>query len=323
MYFPVSGVEVFPLIPPLLALIISSLTASAGVSGAFLLLPFQVSVLNFTSPAVSPTNLIYNIVAIPGGLYRYIKEGRMAWPLTLAVVIGTLPGVFLGAIIRIKYLPDPKSFKLFVGLVLLYLGYRLLSEIMGWNKQLKERNKAMNEKFAEQVAKLKEQNISRLNAGLPSEAVVKTKSVSLKKVEYEFWGETYSFGTMTIFTLALVVGIIGGIYGIGGGAIISPFCVAILGLPIYTVAGASLAGTFITSIVGVIYYHILAVSSFAANQAVAPDWALGVLFGVGGLLGTYIGAYVQKFLPDRIIKIILVALILFLALSYIGQFFLS
>ena len=32
-----------------------------GVSGAFLLLPFQVSVLGFTSPAVSPTNLIFNI----------------------------------------------------------------------------------------------------------------------------------------------------------------------------------------------------------------------------------------------------------------------
>src|SRR5690554_249991 len=101
MYFPVSGVEVSPFIPPLVAFVVASLTASAGVSGAFLLLPFQVSVLNFTSPAVSPTNLIYNIVAIPGGLYRYIKEGRMAWPLTWAVVIGTLPGVFVGAWVRI------------------------------------------------------------------------------------------------------------------------------------------------------------------------------------------------------------------------------
>ncbi|MCL4440277.1 MAG: sulfite exporter TauE/SafE family protein, partial [Firmicutes bacterium] len=73
MFFPVSGVEINPLIPPLVAFLISSLTAPAGVSGAFLLLPFQMSVLNYTSPSVSPTNMIYNIVAIPGGLYRYIK----------------------------------------------------------------------------------------------------------------------------------------------------------------------------------------------------------------------------------------------------------
>ena len=38
----------------------------------------KMSVLNFTSPSVSPTNLIYNIVAIPGGLAKLIKEGRMA-----------------------------------------------------------------------------------------------------------------------------------------------------------------------------------------------------------------------------------------------------
>ena len=53
MLFPVSGVEVNPLIPPLIALVVSTFTSMGGVSGAFLLLPFQVSILNFTSPAVS------------------------------------------------------------------------------------------------------------------------------------------------------------------------------------------------------------------------------------------------------------------------------
>ncbi|AQS59212.1 sulfite exporter TauE/SafE family protein [Desulforamulus ferrireducens] len=321
MHFPVSGVDVLPIIPPLVAFLVSSLTASAGVSGAFLLLPFQMSVLNYTSPSVSPTNLIYNIVAIPGGLYRFIKEGRMAWPLTWAVVIGTLPGVFVGAWVRIRYLPDPKAFKVFVGFVLLYLGYRLLSDLFGWNKKVQEQNKIMKKKFAEQVAKMKEENSSRLAAGLPAEAVVKTKRVSWQKIEYEFWGETYSFSGIAILTLSLGVGLIGGIYGIGGGAIISPFCVAVLGLPIYTVAGAALAGTFITSIAGVIYYHLLAMSNVAAGAAVAPDWALGALFGIGGLLGTYVGARIQKFLPDKIIKIVLTMLIMYLALNYIGQYF--
>lgn len=321
MYFPVSGVEVMLFIPPLVAFLVSSLTASAGVSGAFLLMPFQMSVLNFTSPAVSPTNMIYNIVAIPGALYTYIKEGRMAWPLTWAIIIGTLPGVFFGAWIRILYLPDPKIFKLFVGLVLLYLGYRLLSEVMGWNKKAKARNKLMQDKFADQVAKLKEANSSRIASGLPTEAVVKTKSISLKKIEYDFWGETYSFNTLSILMLALVVGIIGGIYGIGGGAIIAPFCVAVLGLPIYTVAGAAMAGTFITSITGVFYYHLLATSSIAAGVNVSPDWTLGILFGVGGLLGTYVGARFQKYLPDKVIKVILTFLILFLSITYISQYF--
>ena len=89
VHFPVSGVEVNPLLPLLVAFAVSALTAPAGVSGAFLLLPFQVSVLGFTSPAVSPTNLVYNIFATPGGVYRYVREGRVVWPLAWAVILGT------------------------------------------------------------------------------------------------------------------------------------------------------------------------------------------------------------------------------------------
>ncbi|MDH5768054.1 MAG: sulfite exporter TauE/SafE family protein, partial [Nitrospirota bacterium] len=91
MLFPVSGVETYIFIPPLVALVVSFFTSMGGVSGAFLLLPFQVSVLNFTSPSVSSTNFVYNIVAIPSGVYRYLKEGRMPWPLTNIVILGTLP----------------------------------------------------------------------------------------------------------------------------------------------------------------------------------------------------------------------------------------
>ena len=125
MFFPVSGVEVNPLIPPLIALVVSTFTSMGGVSGAFLLLPFQVSILNFTSPAVSPTNLVFNIVAIPSGVYRFIREGRMNWPVAGATILGTLPGLWFGALIRKDWLPNPHHFKLFVGCGLLYIGLRL------------------------------------------------------------------------------------------------------------------------------------------------------------------------------------------------------
>ena len=65
MHFPVSGVDCPLWLPPLVAFVISLFTSMGGVSGAFLLLPFQMSFLGFTSPAVSPTNLVFNIVAIP------------------------------------------------------------------------------------------------------------------------------------------------------------------------------------------------------------------------------------------------------------------
>ena len=128
VFFPVSGVEINILVPPLIALLISFFTSMGGVSGAFLLLPFQMSFLHYTSPSVSGTNHVFNVIAIPSGVYRYIREGRMAWPLTWLIVAGTLPGVFIGYYVRVLYLPDPRAFKVFVGCVLLFVGIRLFRE---------------------------------------------------------------------------------------------------------------------------------------------------------------------------------------------------
>ncbi len=316
MLFPVSGVKTYIFIPPLVAFVLSFFTSMGGVSGAFLLLPFQMSYLHFTSPAVSSTNFLYNIVAIPSGVYRYIKDGRMAWPLTMIVIAGTLPGVFLGYYLRILYLPDPRAFKLFVGCVLLYIGVRLLYEFSGRGSS--GQSKGLEEKFRLRSEELKKSVQSKIASGLPADAVVRTLSVTAKKVEYEFWGETFSFSTPAMFFLALVVGVIGGTYGIGGGAIIAPFCVAIFKLPVYTVAGAALMGTFLTSIVGIIFYTLVPIKE---GVATSPDWLLGFLFGIGGFAGMYLGARLQKYMPQRYIKLLLGVLIVYVSASYIIQFF--
>ncbi|TAL25532.1 MAG: sulfite exporter TauE/SafE family protein [Nitrospirae bacterium] len=318
MLFPVSGVKTYIFVPPLVALFVSFFTSMGGVSGAFLLLPFQMSALKYISPSVSATNFVFNIVAIPSGVYRYIKEGRMAWPLTWVVILGTLPGVFIGYFLRINYLPDPRAFKLFVGIVLLYIGFRLLYEMTSKIDAGMIKIKALEDKFRHRASEMMKKESSRLAAGLPKDAVVKTISVGIKRIEYEFWGERFSFSTMGMFALSLVVGIIGGTYGIGGGAIIAPFCVAVFQLPVYTVAGAALMGTFLTSIAGVTFYSIMPNSS---GLSTSPDWLLGFLFGAGGFVGVYLGARFQKFMPQRFIKLMLGIIIVSLALGYISQFF--
>ncbi|MBI5664891.1 MAG: sulfite exporter TauE/SafE family protein [Nitrospirae bacterium] len=316
--FPVSGVKTYIFIPPLVALVVSFFTSMGGVSGAFLLLPFQMDFLKYTSPSVSATNFVFNIVAIPSGVYRYIKEGRMAWPLTWIVIVGTLPGVLIGYYLRVLYLPDPRAFKLFVGCVLLYIGSRLFYETTGMAAKGKTQMKALEDKFKQRTEELRKQQNARLASGLPKEAVVKTLSFSLTRVEYEFWGEKFSYSTPAMFLLAFIVGIIGGTYGIGGGAIIAPFCVAVFRLPVYTVAGAALMGTFLTSIAGVVLYSVMPATQ---GLSTSPDWLLGFMFGAGGFAGMYLGARFQKFMPQKFIKLMLGAIILFLAAKYILQFF--
>lgn len=300
-HFPVSGVETWVFVPPLVAFVVSFFTSMGGVSGAFLLLPFQMSFLGYTSPSVSATNQVFNVVAIPSGVYRYIREGRMVWPLTWAVVIGTLPGVFIGAWARISYLPDPKNFKFFAGLVLLYIGVRL-----AWD--------TLKGKGGTALAK-------RGNPSADTACIgISDTRFSLTRVEYTFAGECYAFSPGWVFFLCFIVGVVGGIYGIGGGAIVAPFFVAIFKMPVYTVAGAALMGTFITSVAGVIFYQLMAIY-LDTGMAVAPDWILGALFGIGGVGGMYLGARCQKFVPVRAIKSILSASILFVAFQYVLGFF--
>jgi len=283
--FPISGVTTSILIPPLVSFFIAFLCASGGVSGAFLLLPFQVSVLGFTTPSVSATNHLYNVFSIPFGVYRYWKEKRFFFPLTLVIILGTLPGVIVGYFLRILFFNELKKFKLLVGLVLLSIATRLVYEIFAVKKEIK------------------------FSSDPPQ-----TLTFNWKKLKFVYSGKVFELNSFFITLLALFIGTIGGIYGIGGGALMAPILLAFFRLPAYVFAGATLAGTCITSIVGVIIFTL------GGHQ---PDWLLGLFLGIGGALGLFCGARLQKYMPQKLIRIIITAGVLFIGYNYVTSFFKS
>ncbi|MBS1260996.1 MAG: hypothetical protein MAG453_00314 [Calditrichaeota bacterium] len=292
--FPISGVETFWWLPVVVMFVISSLTSTGGVSGAFLLLPFQMSVLGFTGPAVSPTNLLYNVVATPGGIYGYMRERRMLWPLAGVLIAGVVPGGFIGALARIYLLPDPGAFKLFVAIVLAFIGARLLLNAFAKTAPVEPAQRRNYE--------------------------IRGMKIDVKRISFEFQGRRHQVSVLPIFLLSFVVGIVGAAYGIGGGAIIAPFLVSVLGVPVYVVAGPALATTFTSSVAGVLAYTVYSAAGFAHGVPLHPDWPLGLLFGLGGALGTYAGSRLQKFVPARAIKLLLVAAIAVVVVKYVLEF---
>ncbi len=285
--FPVSGVTTWIFLPPLVTFVLAYFGAMAGVTGAFLLLPFQMSVLGYTAPGVSATNFLYNIFAIPGTVWRYAREGRLNWPLALSISGGSFPGIVLGYFLRVRYLANPRTFKPFAGLVLLYLAYRLGKDLVSGKTRRRP----------------------------PVKERIRTVSFSLRRAVYEFAGKTYSFSPLKVGFVSFLVGIAGGAYGIGGGALLSPYCVAVLKLPVHTVAGASLFGTLVSSVVGVLVYSLGLASGGLSTR---PDFFLGALFGIGGLLGGYFGARTQKFVPEKPIKWGLFLVVLMVSLRYLA-----
>jgi uncharacterized membrane protein YfcA len=71
---------------------------------------------------VTPTNLLYNVVATPGALYRYWRQGQAGGTLTVLLLVGTIPGVVFGLVIRVELLPGPEAFEIVVAVVLVPLG---------------------------------------------------------------------------------------------------------------------------------------------------------------------------------------------------------
>ena len=159
------------LVALLAAFLISALTTPAGISGAVLLLPFQVSVLGTPGPSVTPTNLLYNVVSTPGALYRYWRQGQTGGRLAVVLIAGTVPGVIAGSVIRVELLPGPRVFDLVVATVLLPLG--------AWLALTRPAR--------------------RDDPGRPARLIPAPVLVSL----------------------AVVVGCVGGIYGLGGGAFLA------------------------------------------------------------------------------------------------------
>ncbi|HPS01051.1 MAG TPA: sulfite exporter TauE/SafE family protein [Candidatus Sumerlaeota bacterium] len=310
MYFPAAGIEVSPWIPPLVAFGISLLTSSGGISGAVLLLPYQMSYLGYVNPSVSATNHFFNMVAIPSGVYRYCREGRMIWPLAWVIVAGTLPGALVGAVARVRYLPDPDHFRLFAACVLFYLGSRLLKDI-DWKSDLFPAQKTNGAPPDETNSGAKGSQ-----GGAAGDWTIQDLKFGWNRLRYRFQGTEYGVSVVGLFFLSLVVGLVGGIYGIGGGAIIVPFLVTFFKLPVHSVAGAALMGTCVTSTASVLFYQILA--PFCPGFSVAPDWLLGALFGLGGLGGMYVGARLQKFLPAPAIKAIVCFILLLTAIRYVS-----
>ncbi|HET7445672.1 MAG TPA: sulfite exporter TauE/SafE family protein [Solirubrobacterales bacterium] len=244
------------------AFCLAVLTTPVGVSGAVFLVPFQISVVHTPSPALTPTNLLYNLIAIPGALFRFHREERLRGPLTRLLVLGTLPGVVAGAVIRVFLLDSGQAFLAVVAAVLIPLGAWL----------------ALGERPAP--------------AGTPD----------LRR-------------RRQILGLALAVGTIGGIYGIGGGSILGPILVG-FGFSVLEVAPAALTATFLTSLAGVATYGLL---SLGADSDIAPEWALGVGMGIGGLAGAYLGARLQSRLPEMLLRRGLGILALVLGARYLLQ----
>jgi uncharacterized membrane protein YfcA len=118
-------------------------------------------------------------------------------------------------------------------------------------------------------------------------------------------------GWARLVIVGLAVGFLTGFFGVGGGFLIVPSLVLVLGLPIHLAVGTSLIAISLNAVWGIVGYLRLG----------SLDWTLTVLFAVGGTAGVLTGGKLAGRLPDRTLRNAFSVLIVGVAVYTFGRSF--
>lgn len=103
--------------------------------------------------------------------------------------------------------------------------------------------------------------------------------------------------------IGVVAGLLGGYVGVGGGFIMIPLFVALLGIPMKLASGTSLTAVCLLAIPGVVEQALLG----------NINYSIGIAMAAGSIPGAYLGASVVKHVPERALRLIFACFLLVMA----------
>ncbi len=116
-------------------------------------------------------------------------------------------------------------------------------------------------------------------------------------------------GWARLVMVGLAVGFLTGFFGVGGGFLIVPALVVVIGLPMQLAVGTSLIAISLNALWGLL-----------GNLRLGTlDWPLTALFAVGGVLGVLAGGKLSGRLPDRTLRTMFAVLVVGVALYTFGR----
>lgn len=256
-------------------LLLACATVPVGISGAVLLLPVHLWLLDVPAARVAATNLLYNVISVPGTLVRWRQQfgavslgrsGPSGRPVTgrrrpslprsteLLLTAAAL-GAVLGTLVRWHADTSVLFPRIVISLALILVGVVLV---------------------------LPRPSSASPCLGLPR--------------------------LVLSLPLAGATGLAGGLSGIGGGSLLAPALVA-LGTAVRVAAPLALTCTWVTSLSALVLGLAL---PGTADSATLPVPSVGIAAGLGGLAGGWIAVRHLSELPEvpvrRLLALLAVAM---------------
>lgn len=260
----------------LIGILTAFIGSIAGLGGGIILVP-SLFLMNSISPSfawatpqsIVGISLVTMIFTALSSSLTYIKGKRVDYQTGILFLIGSIPGGIIGSRLNAYFNVD--VFTLYFGILMI-----VISSLLFINKSV----------FKREVE--------------PSKKGVKT---------VELAGETYQYKVFVVpaIILSLVVGVLSGLFGIGGGSIMVPAMMLFFGIPTHIATATSMFMILFVSISGsvthIIQGHIL--------------WGYALLFIPGAWIGGRLGAKVNQMLPGKTLVWILRILLIIVGLRMI------
>lgn len=241
-----------------LGTIIAVVSSMAGIGGGVFMVPLFYSMGYPINVAVGTSKFVIVFISLLSSL-TYSKAGKVDKALGLVLMTSMAPGGYIGAVAVARI--NSRVLEALVGALILYYSVRLLS-------------RGLKDRLAGATANgdMGAENPSNL-PGLPK-------------------GKAW---TLTSSSLAgFMTGIVAGLTGTGGGALLVPFMVSILGMRIHEAVATSMYSMLLAAATAVVGHY--------QNGDINP--AIGLPLALGALIGAIVGPRMAVKLSPSMLRIV-------------------
>lgn len=289
--------------------------AVVGEAAGIFALPYTMSVLQFNNIHVTPTTQLLTFLNPMGALIGFRRNRQWNLDLALWVCLGGVVGGLVGPFVRLTLLADAKPFTFAVGLALAFAGAHLCyAAALGFRGHAVS---ALDAKFRAEVGRRRA--AGEAPAGLPAGIGIETVARGRGRLTIAYWGERWTVSEGMLFVTGALVGVVSSALGVGGGFLLVPIFAAVYGLPMYVLVAATIPYVIVLSAVGLFTYGVIVPA--VTGTAVAPEWSFGLLAAAGGIVGSWLAAKTQRYVPQHLLKLMLGGITGAAGLLYAVDFF--
>jgi len=298
VHLPLAGVDINALAMLILALLVGFLAGLFGVGGGFLMVPLVNIIFRVPMNVAAGTDILQIASTAASGAIAHYKMGHVDWKLAAMLLCGSIPGGWLGVYLinGLKTTGEANlDYVTSIGWMFIVIATGIMLTVEGY-KTLKKKKKDNN--------KNKNKNVDDDEVSIGIGKRIQNLQI-YPRIYLDKSGVTVS-AIFPVFT-GLLVGTMAGFFGVGGGIIMMPILVYVLGIRTVVAIGTDL------------FQMIFTASNATIAHALSGniDYVLALLMMTGAVIGAQIGARSSKIIIASQIRIIFGIIILSVGVTLI------